>query len=250
VHRASARGAIALSAAVLLAAAASGGKPASADGASATLAGAKAGASPGPAASALPPLADDVARVRAELHGIRQSGLVLGSPRAPLIIIEYADLACSACARVHRNVLPGVIARFVRSGQATLEFRSVAAGKRSRDLALAAHAASPQHRGWDYIQLVYLRSRPVAGAGPGPAEPPASLVAALGLDLATWRMDLGRPQWSVEIDAAASVVKLARFRAAPAFLVRRRGHPGPFVVVTEPRSVGALAAAVASARRS
>jgi hypothetical protein len=45
-------------------------------------------------------------------------------------------------------------------------------------------------------------------------------------------------------------VRVARFEGDPVFLVRRRGHLGPFVVVTEPASLQDLATAIARARRA
>jgi protein-disulfide isomerase len=191
-------------------------------------------------AAAATPLRPAATHVRGELRGIGQHGLLLGSPRAPVKIIEYANLVCGPCIRVHRTVVPLVIARYVRTGVASLEFRSVANSARSHDLARSAHAASPQHRGWDFIQLSYLR---------GTRDPSARLVGALGLDAQRWRQDLRRPAFETLIRAAISVAGVARFQGDPVFLVRR--YPGrPFVVLTEPQSVGAFAGAIAKARRS
>ena len=128
-------------------------------------------------------LTKTAARVRAQLRGIPQHGLVLGNPKAPVTIVEYGKFACPTCAAVHRDVLPTVIERYVRTGKASLEFRGLAgdAPSASRDLALATYAAAAQRGGWDFLQLAYLRS--LEGAQPGTTtESPAQLAAALGLE--------------------------------------------------------------------
>ena len=57
------------------------------------------------------------------LKGIPQSGLALGSPKAPVTIVEFADLQCPFCAEYHRNVFPSILDRYVRTGKVRLELR-------------------------------------------------------------------------------------------------------------------------------
>ena len=199
--------------------------------------------------TALTALPRTVARVHDELRGIPQQGLVLGSPSAPVSIIEYGAFECPTCAAVHGNVLPQVIERYVRTGKASLEFRGHAGDSASpaRDLALGAHAAAAQGRGWDFVQLAYLRSLEHGGALP---EPSARLAAALGLDVQGWSNGLETPARSAQIRAAANVAAVARFSTYPVFLVRARDNPGhPFIVLTDPSSVRAFAGAIEKAQK-
>jgi len=188
-------------------------------------------------------LARSAAQVRRELLGIPQHGLVLGLPTAPITIVEYGAFGCPQCAAVHRGVLPQVIARYVRTGKASLEFRGLAgtAPSSARDLALAAYAASAQSHGWDFLQLAYLRSLET-----GTTESTARLATALGLDAKRLGIDATRPEWLTQVKAAASVAAVAQFVTFPVFLVRARTQPGqPFVVLTRPGSVKAFADAIA-----
>src|SRR6187399_1561941 len=50
------------------------------------------------------------------LKGIPQSGISLGSPKAPVTIVEFADLQCPFCAEYHHNVFPTILDRYVRTG--------------------------------------------------------------------------------------------------------------------------------------
>ena len=198
------------------------------------------------------PLAGTVARVRRELRGIPQHSLVLGSPTAPVSIVEYGHFACPTCAAAHRTVVPEVIERYVRTGKASLEFRGIGGDtpSRARDLALSAAAASAQRRGWEYVQLAYLRGLEKPGAAQGtPSESPAQLATALGLDMEAWDDELVRPSRLAQVEAAANVAAVARFSNYPVFLLRARTSPEqPFVVLTAPSSVGAFATAIAKAQ--
>jgi protein-disulfide isomerase len=196
-------------------------------------------------------VAASAAQVRRLLRGIPQHGLVLGDPDAPVSIIEYSTLECPACAAVHSDILPTVIDRYVRTGKASLEFRSVAGDTSSpaRDLALAAYAASAQGRGWNFLQLAYLRSLQGTPAGTT-AQSIARLAKAAGLDATRLELDATKPRWLTEVRAAASVAAAARMSAFPVFLVRARAKPNtPFVVLTRPGSVRAFSNAVAKAAR-
>ena len=75
--------------------------------------------------------ARDVTRI---LRGIPQEGLTLGDPKAPVLLVEFADLQCPFCRDYALNVLPQVVEHYVRTGKLRLEYASV-------DLALIVRAA-------------------------------------------------------------------------------------------------------------
>ncbi len=161
-------------------------------------------------------LGPTVRRVRRELRGVPQSGLVLGDPDAPISITEYGDPRCLECAVIHRDVLPEVIRRYVATGRASFSFRPWPLyGGRSETLARAALSASRQGRFWDYLQLAFLRS-----TRRGQAERPSAWAAALGMDLARWRRDRALARWQTEMDATVSVAEAVHLPVMPVFLVR------------------------------
>jgi hypothetical protein len=193
------------------------------------------------------PLPADARLVRRELAGIPQTRLLLGSPQAPVTVVEYSDPTCAPCAATQRGLVRALVERYVRPGVASLELRPLASDARAHGLARSIFAASLQGRGWDMLQLAALRSP--AGSGT-PTEPDARLAAALGLDLPRWRRDRALPRWRTELLADANVAAVARFAQLPVFLVRGRDATDEaFTIVTRPGSVEELAEAIDSARR-
>ena len=67
----------------------------------------------------------DADAVRREFAGIPQHGLVLGSPKAPLTMIEYVDLQCPGCRAFETEVLPSIVPEFVRTGKLKIEARPI-----------------------------------------------------------------------------------------------------------------------------
>jgi protein-disulfide isomerase len=107
---------------------------------------------PNPATSQLMGTADSAAL----LGGIPQHGPVLGSPKARVTLVEYADLQCPYCGEFSRNALPSLVADYVRTGKVKLVFRGLAFVGPESDAALrGALAAGQQNRLWNFVHLLY-----------------------------------------------------------------------------------------------
>ena len=98
----------------------------------------------------------EAAVVQREFAGIRQNGLVLGSPKAPLTMIEYIDLQCPGCRAFETSVLPSIVPEFVRTGRLKIEARPIAfIGPDSIPARQAMIAASAQNRAFNFAQITY-----------------------------------------------------------------------------------------------
>jgi len=98
----------------------------------------------------------DADAVQREFAGIPQHGLVLGSPKAPVTIVEYIDLQCPGCRAFETAVLPSIVPEFVRSGKLKIEARPIAfIGPDSIPARKAMIAASEQNRAFNFAQIVY-----------------------------------------------------------------------------------------------
>lgn len=95
------------------------------------------------------------------LRGIAQDGIALGDPKAPVTLVEYADLQCPYCAQWARDAFPTVVDEYVRTGRVRIVFRGMAFLGPDSDTALrAALAAGRQDRLWDVVHGLFLQQGP------------------------------------------------------------------------------------------
>ena len=97
------------------------------------------------------------------LSGIPQNGTALGSPKAKLTLVEFADPQCPACGEFARNTFPSLVQDYVRTGKLRVEYRGlhfvdsfVANGPNdSQRLLRLALAAGFQNKLWNVVELEY-----------------------------------------------------------------------------------------------
>jgi protein-disulfide isomerase len=90
------------------------------------------------------------------LAGIAQHGDTLGSPRAPVTLVEYADMQCPYCGDFARGTLPTLIRDYVRPGKVKIVFRGLEFVGPDSDAALrAVMAAGRQNKQWTYLELLF-----------------------------------------------------------------------------------------------
>jgi protein-disulfide isomerase len=88
--------------------------------------------------------------------GIPQSGFTLGAPKAPVKMVEYVDLQCPFCQQFETQVMPDIVARYVRTGKVNVELRPLdfigPDSSRGRD---ALIATASQNRAFNFAALLY-----------------------------------------------------------------------------------------------
>jgi protein-disulfide isomerase len=89
-------------------------------------------------------------------EGIPQKGVALGDPDAPVTLVEFADLQCPFCMRYTLDVMPTLVAKYVKTGQVRMIFRDVAfLGTDSVRAQQMAAAAGRQNKLWQFIDIFY-----------------------------------------------------------------------------------------------
>lgn len=89
-------------------------------------------------------------------QGIEQRGTSLGDPRAPVTLVEFADLQCPFCRDFSLQVLPSIVNDYVKTGRIKLEFRDLAfLGTDSTRGAQMAESVGLQDRLWEFIDIFY-----------------------------------------------------------------------------------------------
>ena len=157
------------------------------------------------------------------LKGIPQSGISLGSPKAPVTIVEFADLQCPFCAEYHRNVFPSILDRYVRTGKVRLELRLLRfLGPDSDRLARVAVAAAGQNRMWQFVGLAYDRQGQ-ENSGYATNDFINKLARGAGLK----RLDAGAAA-ERQVQENERLAKTAGINSTPSFLIGKTGgtlHP-------------------------
>lgn len=117
----------------------------------------------------------------AMLDGVPQSGAILGNPKAPVTMVEFADLQCPYCKDYSLQTLPRIVQDYVRAGKVRLELRLLTfLGPDSVRGSAVAQQAGEQDRLWNFVDIFYYNQgeeqtgyatdeflREIAGAVPG-----------------------------------------------------------------------------------
>ncbi len=165
-----------------------------------------------------------VTRVNAMLRGIPQRGERLGSPTAPVTMLEFADPQCPYCAAWARTALPEVVRRYVRTGKVQIVFNGMAfVGAESATALRTALAAGRQNRFWNVMELLF-ENQGTENAG-WVTEPLLRSIGAAVPGLDTKRMLDERTSAAVDsaIARADATASQAGVNSTPTFAVGKTG---------------------------
>ena len=92
------------------------------------------------------PVTIDVAKAT----GVR----AIGSPDAPIKIIEYASMTCSHCAHFHNDILPALKSKYIDTGKVYLEFREFPLNDPALKATLTARCL-PEEQYENFVSLLF-----------------------------------------------------------------------------------------------
>jgi protein-disulfide isomerase len=155
--------------------------------------------------------------------GVPQRGATLGSPRAPVTLIEYADLQCPYCAQWALRTLPVLVDDYVRPGKLRIVFRGLAFIGPDSERALRAVVAAGRHdQLWGMVHVLY-QDQGAENSGWVTDELLRDVAEGQGLDGEQLLADLKEP-WVVEhIQRAAAQAQISGVRGTPSFEIGRTG---------------------------
>jgi protein-disulfide isomerase len=186
-------------------------------------------------------------------------GYVLGSPDAPVEIIEFADFECGACAQYAIMTAPDVKARLVNTGLARIRFYDfpLPNHRNSRQAHHAAACANDQGQFWPMHDLLYQnQDRWNTQATRNPKGAFEGYARQLSLDMREWERCYDDRRHERQIEANLQEGVRRRVNATPTFQIGSRMIPGAqsFPVIAAyvdsaraeapPRAFGDTAAAV------
>jgi protein-disulfide isomerase len=177
------------------------------------------------------------------LAGIPQSDNTLGSATAPVTLQYFADLECPYCRDFTLDVLPSIIARWVRGGDLRIEYHALETATAEPDVfaaqQVAALAAGQQQKAWNFIETFY-REQEEEGSGYVTDDFLEEIASEVpGLNVPQWNRDRTDPQLAGEIAADARAAASAGLNGTPSFLIGRSAEPTTQFTPTDPTSLDA-----------
>jgi protein-disulfide isomerase len=158
----------------------------------------------------------------AMLSGVPQHGLTLGSAKAPVRVIEFADLQCPFCRDYSLSTMPRLVQDYVRPGTVRMEFRSLAfIGPDSERAARVAEAAAQQNNLWNFVDLAYFNQGKENSGWATDAVLRRLAGAVPGLDVNRAFAQRGSAAVTKQLDAANTLATSSGVTSTPTFLVGR-----------------------------
>lgn len=91
---------------------------------------------------------------KAALLGVQANDHVLGDPKAPITMIEYASFTCPHCAHFHTQVLPEIKKKWIDTGKVKLVYRDFPLDQVAAKAAQIAECAG-KDRYFGVIDLIF-----------------------------------------------------------------------------------------------
>jgi protein-disulfide isomerase len=154
---------------------------------------------------------------------LKGAGFERGDPRAPLSVVEFGDLSCSACAQFAVRTLPAIDSEFVRTGQVHWTFVPFVLGvfPNSGAATAAAVCAGEQGAFWPMHDRLYGHQERWSRE----RDPRASLRALAlesGVDAPRFDRCYGDGRTRARVDSLTSLARSFSINATPTFLVGGR----------------------------
>lgn len=156
--------------------------------------------------------------------GIPQRGTAIGDPRAPVRLVEFADLQCPYCDEYTLQALPSLVTNYVRTGKLQMEFENLSfIGADSVAAARVAAAAAQQGKLWNFVDLLYLNQGEENTGYVTPAYLHGLLAAVPGLNVPRALASSRTAAASAALTDANEVAARYGIGATPSFLIGRTG---------------------------
>jgi protein-disulfide isomerase len=143
----------------------------------------------------------------------------LGDPEAPVLVVEYGDFACSACAQFALNTWPTLRSEFVQTGRVRWKLVPFDLGFRnSEEGARAAECAADQDLFWEMHDVLFEhRDRWVDERNP--KDELVALAGMVGAEDARFLRCYEEDTFEDRTEAANDAAKDAGVRGTPTFFV-------------------------------
>ena len=140
---------------------------------------------------------------------------VMGSPEAPLTIVEFSDFECSYCRRFHSQVLSQLKQQYVSTGLVRFVHKDLPLPfhQQAKPAAAAARCAGEQNRYWEMYAALFDQQTCLTCKGA------TGIANELNLDMDRLQSCMQRGATVALINANISEANLHNIRATPTFVI-------------------------------
>jgi protein-disulfide isomerase len=170
-----------------------------------------------------------VTRLDPNLPAMKAEGYLLGSPSAPVEVIEFADFECPACGQFATITEPDVRTRLVNTGQIRVRYIDypLPMHKNTWDASLAAACANDQGKFWEMHDALFAnQDRWNSEATSRPRGPIGDLAKSVGLDMAKYGACMDADTHRAKIQSHLAEAEKRNIGQTPTFVINGAVIPG------------------------
>jgi len=163
------------------------------------------------------------------LPALKAEGYLLGSPAAPIEIIEFADFECPGCGQFANLTEPDIRTRMINTGQVRVRFMDfpLPIHKNTWDASLAASCANEQGKFWEMHDLIFQNQDRWNGeATSRPRGPLGDLAKSLGLDMTKYGSCMDTEKYRANVQANLKEGERRMVNQTPTFVIGDQMIPG------------------------
>ena len=154
----------------------------------------------------------------------QRDGLTLGSPDAPVQVVEFADFQCPACASYWANLEPTILKEYVETGKVYYKYSPFSflgtgqAWDESVKAAEAAYCANDQQKFWEYRDMIFANHNG-ENQGAYSKERLVAFAKELEMDMDTFNACFNSEKYSQQVQADNQFASEQGASYTPSFLI-------------------------------
>jgi protein-disulfide isomerase len=163
------------------------------------------------------------------LPPMKAEGYLLGSPTAPLEVIEFADFECPGCGQFSTLTEPDVRAKLVNTGKIRIRYIDfpLSIHRNTWDASLAAACANDQGKFWELHDLIFQNQDRWNGeATRRPRSVLADMAKSLGLDMSKYDDCMKTDKYRAKVQSHLMEAERRGVSQTPTFVIGDKMVPG------------------------
>ncbi len=170
------------------------------------------------------------------IYEMNDERLSKGETGAPVQMIEYIDMMCADCAKVHQEVIPQIQKKYIDSGKLHYEVRVVSKiyHKDAKVAALGAYCAAEQDKFWSYLDQACQKLSDLPATARGledfklfSGSNARVFAEAVGVNIPTWEHCVKQETYADIIDQHEKAMSKLNAYGTPHSVINGKNYNGP-----------------------